>query len=151
MGLEDKFSLFYKYTTADIFLGTNGLEDQSILQKVKRDCCTCRKANFHALRFFELNLCNECSGNWKTRLKCCLSCSEILETLISPPQLNTAQIQNRSDRKGGCLQMWGLYIHANYKVCIRREAQDESSCKGLYLYEETVHLHNKNNYQWENS
>lgn len=78
-----------------------------MLEKVKRDCSTCRKANFHASRFFELNLCNECTGNWKTRLKCCLSCTEISEMLISPSQLNTAQIQNRSDRKGGWLQKRG--------------------------------------------
>lgn len=90
------------------FPGTKGLEDQSILEKVKRNCTISRKANFHASRFFELNLCNECTGNWKTRLKCCLSCTEISKMLISPSQLNTAQIKNRSDRKGGWLQMWGF-------------------------------------------
>lgn len=42
------------------------------------------------------------------RLKCCLSCTEISEMLISPSQLNTAQIQNRSDRKGGWLKIWGF-------------------------------------------
>lgn len=78
-----------------------------MVEKVKRDCSPCRKANFHASRFFELNLCNECTGNWKTRLKCCLSCTEISEMLISPSQLNTAQIQNRSARKGAWLRMWG--------------------------------------------
>lgn len=51
--------------------------------------------------------------------------------LISPSQMNTAQIKNDVTEKGLTANV-GLYFQANYKVHIKHEAYDESSCKGLY-------------------
>ena len=112
---------------------TRGLEDQSISEKVKRNCTTSRKANFHASRFFELNLCNECAGNWKTRLKCCLSCTEISEMLISPAQLNIAQIKTRSDRKGGWLQMPG-FTSMLIRKCILNMGLMRRAAANVFIY-----------------
>jgi len=112
---------------------TRGLEDQSISEKVKRNCTTSRKANFHASRFFELNLCNECTGNWKTRLKCCLSCTEISEMLISPAQLNIAQIKTRSDRKGGWLQMPG-FTSMLIRKCILNRGLTRRAAAKVFIY-----------------
>lgn len=62
-----------------------------------------------------------------------MSQTEISEMLISPSQLNAAQIKNDLTENGLTAKM-GLCFQANYKVHIKHGACEGSSCKGLYLY-----------------